>query len=608
LLRTSLFDDNVVPMSALPPAGEDAAVLRDAIAEASQGFEPRRELIEAIVLAALAGEHVLIVGPPGTGRSVAARSVARILGGRYFEYLLGRTVDPLELFGPFERKSGVIAASERAGMLADAEVAFLEEVFEVQTSMMNQLQWWLDERVFRRGDVEVPCALKVCVGAASTLDDQPALRAYDERFLLRYFAQPVSDEQLESLMSAGWPRRGDTSSIVLGLARFERLARAVDEVQWPLEVRRALADLVRRIRAAGVEISDERAVRAQRLVAASAVLAGRTTVSTEHLAAVTLAVRTAEGQRIARALSVRPVAHTLKPHAPFAKTELALSVDEIFQDSPTSTWMTAAPSSVDAREICVEATAPLSASSLHASAVASEARRSKTDPHERWIDDAPPGAPNDAQASVRPSSAPPSAGKATMPASYRRSSLPGPSRRSPSGTSASRGEVSRSSRETKTFEAPSKPKRSKRPAPWTHGSSTSLTEVATRESDARSERGRGPVIAKAPSLPPALTQPVAKNPARSDARSDTQRRALRRTGEPLSPTALLDEARALLRETVPDGGAQLEEWRASVEAVVADVDKLAQSGAAPEALRVLRGLLVDALDSSWSRTRGSRAG
>lgn len=599
-------------MSALPPAGEDAAVLRDAIAEASQGFEPRRELIEAIVLAALAGEHVLIVGPPDTGRSVAARRVARILGGRYFEYLLGRTADPLELFGPFERKSGVIHASERAGMLADAEVAFLEEVFEVQTSMMNQLQWWLDERVFRRGDVEVPCALKVCVGAASTLDDHPALRAYDERFLLRYFAQPVSDEQLESLMSAGWPRRGDASSIVLGLARFERLARAVDEVQWPLEVRRALADLVRRIRAAGVEISDERAVRAQRLVAASAVLAGRNTVSTEHLAAVTLAVRTAEGQRIAQALSVRPVAHTLKPHAPFAKTELALSVDEIFQDSPTSSRTTAAPYAVDARASHVEASAPPSASSLPASAVAGEARWGKLDPLERWIDDAPPGAPNeapnDARASVRPSSAPPSAGKATMPASYRRSSVPGPSKRPSSVASASRGEVSRSSRETKTFEAPPKPKRSKRPAPWTHAASATSAEGAAREAQGRGERGKGPVVAKAPSLPPTLTQPVAKNPARSDPRSDTQRRALRRAGEPVSPAALLDEARALLRETVPDGGAQLEEWRASVEAVVADVDKLAQSGAAPEALRVLRGLLVDALDSSWSRTRGSRAG
>lgn len=302
-------------MSTAPSLAEDSRILRESIAQASQGLFERRALIEAIILAALAREHVLVVGPPGTGRGLVARRVARVLGGRFFEYLLGPSADPIELFGPVERKSGVVLSpyDDRTGMLSDAEVAFLEEVFEVQTTMINHLQWFLSDRVFRRGSAEVPCALRVCIASSTSLRDSPALRAYDERFLVRTFVSPLSDERLESLLTEGWARKDSTERAVVGLPRFDRLVSAVDEVEWPAEVRKALADLLRRIRHEGVEIADSRLIRAQRLVAAKAVLEGRTTVSTEHLGAVTLAIRTADGQRVAEKLAERPVTETLRP-------------------------------------------------------------------------------------------------------------------------------------------------------------------------------------------------------------------------------------------------------------------------------------------------------
>ncbi len=85
-----------MPESARPPLpsvenlGPAVETLKAAILSARRGLVERETLVEALVLAAVAGEHLLVIGPPGTAKSEAARRVARALGGRTFEYLLGR--------------------------------------------------------------------------------------------------------------------------------------------------------------------------------------------------------------------------------------------------------------------------------------------------------------------------------------------------------------------------------------------------------------------------------------------------------------------------------------------------------------------------------------
>src|SRR5205814_9251817 len=118
-------------MHTQPIDPDPARGLRAAIRQASRGLVDREVLVDVIVLAAVAGEHVLVVGPPGTAKSEAARRVARALGGRYFEYLLGRFTEPSEIFGPIDLaklREGVVEA-HTAGMLPEADVAFLDEVF-----------------------------------------------------------------------------------------------------------------------------------------------------------------------------------------------------------------------------------------------------------------------------------------------------------------------------------------------------------------------------------------------------------------------------------------------------------------------------------------------
>ena len=60
--------------------------------------------VRLLLLAALAGGHLLLLGPPGTAKSELSRRMARLTGGTYFERLLTRFSVPEELFGPLSMK------------------------------------------------------------------------------------------------------------------------------------------------------------------------------------------------------------------------------------------------------------------------------------------------------------------------------------------------------------------------------------------------------------------------------------------------------------------------------------------------------------------------
>src|SRR4051812_12249415 len=280
---------------------DDVAAVRAAIGRAQLGLVDRESIAEAVVLCAVAGEHLLVVGPPGTGKSEAVRRVAAELGGHYFEYLVGRFTEPNELFGPIDLRrlrEGVVEV-ETAGMLPEAEVAFLDEVFLGSTAILNTLLGMLNERVFRRGRTALPVALRVCVGASNRLPDDPALAAFADRFLGRVFVDSVSDARLEELLEVGW------TSTVPGVAEGRPLtsvdalalaARACDLTA----VQPVVGQAVRRLRSAGLELSARRGVRSQRLIAAAAALDGRPSATAADLWVLPMIAPTADDQATAQ--------------------------------------------------------------------------------------------------------------------------------------------------------------------------------------------------------------------------------------------------------------------------------------------------------------------
>ncbi|MEV0190245.1 AAA family ATPase [Kitasatospora purpeofusca] len=311
--------DTSIPSDA-PPAAlhQDAELIAGVVAVAGRGMVDRETIAEVVALCAVAGEHLLVVGPPGTAKSEAVRRVAGQLGGRYFEYLLGRFTEPNELFGPVDLRSlreGRVEF-ETAGMLPEADIAFLDEVFLGSTAVLNTLLGLLNERVFRRGGTVLASPLRVCVGAANHLPEDPALVAFADRFLARVFVDPVADARLEELLEAGRrpapapvPFTGSAAALRDGardqagpddrLGAIDRLAAAARGCELD-GITSLLASALRRLRAAGVPVSDRRAVRSQRLVAAAAALDGRNVATARDMWVLPLLAPTADTQALAR--------------------------------------------------------------------------------------------------------------------------------------------------------------------------------------------------------------------------------------------------------------------------------------------------------------------
>ncbi len=272
-----------------------------AVREASRGLVQRESLVELVVLCAVTQEHLLVVGPPGTAKSEAVRRIARRLGGRYFEYLLGRFTEPTEIFGPInlrKLKEGIVE-TEITGMLPDAEIAFLDEVFLGSTAILNTLLGVLNERKFRRGHTDVTCPLRVCVGASNQLPEDDQLAAFADRFLVRAFVEPIGDTGLEGLLTSGWSLGAKMEAKGSSMAHLDTLGQAALKMDLS-SVRAALAHGVRLLRSAGIGLTDRRIVRLQRLIAGAAALAGRSQPSEADLWPIIFALPTQQDQHLGR--------------------------------------------------------------------------------------------------------------------------------------------------------------------------------------------------------------------------------------------------------------------------------------------------------------------
>jgi len=83
------------------------ARIKDELSNAVLG---RDDIIEGLLMGLLTGQHVLLIGPPGTAKSMLVNEFGRRLtGGRYFSYLMTRFTKPDEIIGSvsLDRKSVV---------------------------------------------------------------------------------------------------------------------------------------------------------------------------------------------------------------------------------------------------------------------------------------------------------------------------------------------------------------------------------------------------------------------------------------------------------------------------------------------------------------------
>ena len=130
-----------------PPPARTALTRRAAasITRLAHGIIERDAEARVLFLAAIAREHVLLLGPPGTAKSMLCSRLASLCGDTplspFFSRTLTRFTVPEELFGPLSMRAleedKYIRCTE--GFLPTAGVAFLDEVFNASSAVLNTL-------------------------------------------------------------------------------------------------------------------------------------------------------------------------------------------------------------------------------------------------------------------------------------------------------------------------------------------------------------------------------------------------------------------------------------------------------------------------------------
>lgn len=179
--------------------------LRKLIEELQKGLIDRDIEIKLSLLALLANENILLIGPPGTAKSEISRRVSQVIkGGDYFEYLLTKFSTPEEIFGPLSiqelKKDNFKRKTE--GYLPTSHTAFLDEIFKANSSILNSLLTIMNEKVFHNGNKKEKSPLFSIIGASNELPvGEEELSALYDRFLIRKFVDYLDDRKIDELMN-----------------------------------------------------------------------------------------------------------------------------------------------------------------------------------------------------------------------------------------------------------------------------------------------------------------------------------------------------------------------------------------------------------------------
>ncbi|MGW0078727.1 AAA family ATPase [Streptomyces cellulosae] len=286
-------------------AQDTARRLRAVCAELSDRFFERDDVVRTLVVTLLAGQHSLVLGPPGTAKSELARELTgRIDGAAYWEILLSKFTAPTRMFGPID-----VAALARGeyrqvydGRATTAHVAFIDEIFKCSTAALNETLGYLNERIYHpeNGGAPIRCPLIGAITASNELPDGEDSAAIYDRLLVRIEVGYLEDpSNFAALVRSAVGRPAEPAPrTTLDLAALQR---AVTEGVPAVDVPDAIVDAVVTLRAAlrrkELVASDRRWRQAVGLLQASAYLDGRTEVAETDLSVLTHVLWDSPAQR-----------------------------------------------------------------------------------------------------------------------------------------------------------------------------------------------------------------------------------------------------------------------------------------------------------------------
>ncbi|MBZ6202704.1 AAA family ATPase [Streptomyces olivaceus] len=314
------------------PAEDTAAGLRAIGDELSDRFYERADVVRTLLVTLLAGQHSLVLGPPGTAKSEMARELTgRIEGASYWEILLSKFTAPTRMFGPID-----VAALARGeyrqvydGRATTAHVAFIDEIFKCSTAALNETLGYLNERIYHpeSGGEPVRCPLIGAITASNELPDGEDSAAIYDRLLVRIEVKYLEDpSNFAALVRSAVSRPAAPTRTTVELAALRRaVAEHVPAVNVPDLIVDAVCTLRAALRRRELVASDRRWRQAVGLLQASAYLDGRRSVTENDLSVLTHVLWNSPAERPA---VEREVLHLVNPDAKEA-LDLADTIDEL---------------------------------------------------------------------------------------------------------------------------------------------------------------------------------------------------------------------------------------------------------------------------------------
>jgi MoxR-like ATPase len=250
--------------------------------EFSDYFKERDAEINGSLLALLSSEHILLLGPPGTAKTLLASKICETIeGGNFFHYLLTRFSTPEEVFGPLSLKALERDEFSRRieGYLPTAHIALLDEIFKANSSILNSMLTVLNERKYHNGKEIIEVPLFSVFGASNELpEEDESLEALYDRFLFRYRVDYIQhEENLEALIFEN--TEDFVPSTKLSIEDIKEVQKKARDFPVDPEVRTIIKALRRDLRNSNIFVSDRRWKKIINILRVASVVNGHTTVN-----------------------------------------------------------------------------------------------------------------------------------------------------------------------------------------------------------------------------------------------------------------------------------------------------------------------------------------
>ena len=248
-----------------------------------QKFLERDAIIDALLIALLSKQHILLLGNPGVAKSaLVVELCASIKEAKHFQWLLTKFSVPEEIFGPISLSSLQKDKFTRItdGKLPEAHISFLDEIFKANSSILNSFLNIMNERIYFNDRQAVNCPLQCMVAASNELPENSELAAMYDRFLLRYWVNPIIDrDNIKALLTS----TNQPSKTFMTLQELKICQDETGFIPVPDEIIDCIILIKQKIEEAGFKVSDRRWKLSISIFKAAAYLGGETEVTEEQL-------------------------------------------------------------------------------------------------------------------------------------------------------------------------------------------------------------------------------------------------------------------------------------------------------------------------------------